>query len=289
MRLLSTASKIPKQLEYKKKDGILMDCAKIVGNIRAEIKKYVADNGLKALVLGVSGGIDSAVVAALAYPVCTELGIPLIGRSIKIVTNSKRETDYAKEIGYYFCTDFKEVDFSEEYVRTKEQFESVENPKDDGIDRAIRNGNLKARIRMMYLYDIAQYNRGLVIGTDNRTEELLGFFTIHGDHFDYNPIQKLYKTEVYEIAQYLQSTLTCIGAIQALQYCIDITPTDGLGISGSDLEQIGISTYAEVDKRLQDYLLDKTEIEGCPVIARHKKSEFKRNWPFSITRETLEA
>ena len=73
-----------------------MEGHEIIKNIRANLKMYIEDHGIKSLVLGISGGIDSALCAALARPVCDELGIPLIGRSIPISTNTSDERDRAE-------------------------------------------------------------------------------------------------------------------------------------------------------------------------------------------------
>ena len=81
----------------------------MISNIRSELKSYLIDNRLKSLVLGISGGIDSTLVALLAKPVCDELNIPLIGRSLPAKSNTKGENSRALEIGKLLCTDFKEV------------------------------------------------------------------------------------------------------------------------------------------------------------------------------------
>lgn len=133
----------------------------------------------------------------------------------------------------------------------------------------IANGNLQARCRMMYLYDIASRHKGLVMSTDNQTEYQLGFWTIHGDDFD--PIQDLWKTEVYGLANYLQDHYKS-KALEALrndykETCDNykamscaiynsckLVPTDGLGISNSDLDQIGAKDYATVDDILSRFI-----------------------------------
>jgi len=80
----------------------------MVENIRKELEAYITEKGIKSLVLGISGGIDSAICAALARPVCDKLNIPLIGRSIPISTNTSEERDRAEMVGNAFCTDFDE-------------------------------------------------------------------------------------------------------------------------------------------------------------------------------------
>lgn len=129
----------------------------------------------------------------------------------------------------------------------------------------IANGNLQARCRMMYLYDIASRHKGLVMSTDNQTEYQLGFWTIHGDVGDFDPIQDLWKTEVYELAKWISNRykniehhhtiMTGAGSkSDAIELSIALTPTDGLGISNSDLEQIGAKDYDTVDDILSRFV-----------------------------------
>ena len=94
----------------------IKDYSSAVLNIRTNLKKYILDNKLKSLVVGVSGGIDSALVCAIAYPVVKELGIELIGRSISIETNKQDEIFRASNVGECFTTNFKEVDLSLDYI-----------------------------------------------------------------------------------------------------------------------------------------------------------------------------
>lgn len=132
-------------------------------------------------------------------------------------------------------------------------------------------GYRQARCRMMYLYDIASRYKGLVMSTDNQTEYQLGFWTIHGDVGDFDPIQDLWKTEVYGLANYLQDHYKS-KALEALrndykETCDNykamscaiynsckLVPTDGLGISNSDLDQIGAKDYATVDDILSRFI-----------------------------------
>ena len=92
---------------------MIVDYNEAVENIRHELKLYILQWNLKSLVIGQSGGIDSALSSALAAPVCKELDIPLISRSITIVTNKSDERERAKTIGDLLCTDFKEVNLSD--------------------------------------------------------------------------------------------------------------------------------------------------------------------------------
>lgn len=269
-----------------------MNFQRVAENIRAELKAYVVKSNLKSLVLGISGGIDSALVAALAKPVCDELGIPLIGRSITITSsNKKEERDRADLVGKAFCTDYKEVDLTDVFEKMRDTYQSLEEHTDDGIVRKIREGNLKARIRMTFLYNIAQANKGMVLSTDNLTESAshgCAFFTLHGDVGDYGMIQNIWKTEVYELAQHISDFVDDARKSGALRACIAAMPTDGLGVTeGGDLQQLQCNSYEEVDLRLKRYLDTGEYSPDCPVIKRHLAGKFKANNPYNIPRDII--
>ena len=242
-----------------------------------ETAKYILRNNLKAMVLGISGGIDSTIVAAICCEVNNRIGIPLIGRSITI-KNTEKEYTSAGLVGEAFCNNFKSINLHNIYSRLGEAITTPENSalNLEGIEyegpippqqTPIANGNIQARLRMIYLYNIAGINKGIVMDTDNLTEHYLGFFTIHGDMGDFNPIGGLWKTEVYGLAKWLVEkykseaiindaggTSWCNKAVKALEVSIGLTPTDGLGISNSDLDQIGAKSYEDVDTILKAIL-----------------------------------
>ncbi|MCC8174218.1 MAG: NAD(+) synthase [Odoribacter sp.] len=254
--------------------------------IRKNLRTYITDYNLKSLVLGISGGIDSALTAALAEPVCRELDIPLIGRSLVIEGNKPEEIRRAKNIGANFCTDFRERDLTIMYQIMKDTIEEESYSEITHADK-VRRGNIKARIRMIYLYNLASKYKGLVLSTDNRTEFMLGFWTLHGDVGDYNPLFGLWKTEVFALADALAASMEDRKKREALQYCVEAIPTDGLGITNSDVEQLNAANYEEVDTTLAAYI-HKGDKSGNPtVIERHIKSAFKRENPYVISRSML--
>lgn len=297
--------------------------------------EYVTSNNLKAMVLGISGGIDSTVVAAICHEVSKKTDIPLIGRSLPI-KNKEDEFSVSELVGEAFCDEFKVFNLSNSYKASLFDLCADAGLIKDckGYDwywvsdleeltgrTPIANGNLQARCRMKHLYDIASIRKGLVMSTDNQTEYQLGFWTIHGDVGDFDPIQDLWKTEVYGLANYLRDRYrskalealhndykeTC-DKYRAMSYAMysscKLIPTDGLGISNSDLEQIGARTYYDVDRVLQtlickaspenDKLQDSLEQElgrevVHKIIKRHTASEFKRKKaPIYISRELYE-
>lgn len=260
------------------------DWLRIAEVIRRDLEQYLLKHNLRALVIGVSGGIDSAVTAALAKEVCDRLGLPLIGRSLTVETNSRTERERAEAVGKAYCWDFRETDLTALYETVRD---TIEEGSSGTVDNRVRRGNIKARLRMIYLYNLAQEYRGMVLSTDNRTEYLLGFWTLHGDVGDYTPLYGLWKTEVYALARVLAATEQDMHKREALQACIDGLPTDGLGISVSDVEQLGARDYEEVDDTLADYVKGES-LEGNPtVIGKHLASEYKRNNPYVVERKKL--
>lgn len=300
-----------------------MDVEKIYSFLREDFKNYIKESHLQSVVLGISGGIDSAIIAALFSDVCKECNVNFIGRSISIESNKQDEKDRADAIGKSLCHDYKHVDLSYLYdVMCKcgiDEFDRNESMREHyNINlQKIRLGNIKARMRMMYLYNVAQHECGMVLDTDNKTEHNLGFWTLHGDVGDYSPLIDLWKTEVYALSNYTVSQLKSPEAKAALQACIDATPTDGLGITSSDVEQLGCSNYAEVDVILKEcveyrnetcddgenvnlanseqmaHVRDNKVFENCSdeeytekfnkIYKRHINSDFKRNNPYHVS------
>ncbi len=258
------------------------ELSKAVEMIRKESLDYIQKHYLQSLVLGISGGIDSALCAALLKPVCEEAGIKLIGRSITIETNKADEIARSMEIGTHFCHDFDLMDLTTTFYENKKLLIHF----DDSLVSKLRQGNMKARMRMMVLYDLAQLYRGLVISTDNYTEFLTGFWTLHGDVGDFGPIMNLWKTEVFNMATYLLNDCNDLQK-KALQSCIDATPVDGLGISSSDCEQLGVSNYYEGDKIFEAYFNGDQRYDNHPIIKRYHSSHYKRENPIGILRNSI--
>ncbi len=266
---------------------------KLLENIVKTTGKYVTDNPhLKSLIIGLSGGIDSAVTCALAREVLEYApGVVLIGRILPIETNTAQEIERGEKVGRSFCDTFENSDLTQAYLDLYTSFVAGSNrAQDDTTAEKIRRGNLKARVRMAYLFDLAHAEKGMVLSTDNYTELLLGFWTLHGDVGNYGMIQNLWKTEVYGLADHLAGKYKERGdhnKALALQLCIEAIPTDGLGITSSDFEQIGVSDYRSADTILIDYLKGNRSAENHPTIVRHNQTAFKRHDPQSIPRKTL--
>ena len=224
--------------------------------IQSWLKEYVTDSKQKGFVIGVSGGIDSAVVSTL----CAETGIPTIVVSLPI--KEKVGHNLSLEHIKNLCDKYSNVKSVEvDLTNTFESFyNSVTNDSDvDNLSMA----NVRSRLRMITLYHVAQSNGMLVVGTGNKVEDFgIGFYTKYGDGgVDISPIADLMKSEVYELGKYLGVTENILKA----------RPTDGLWTDGrTDEDQIG-ATYDELEwamKYLETGILDYAT---CPDIDRQRE------------------
>ncbi len=213
---------------------------KIVVDIQDWIKNYVKNAKATIIVVGLSGGIDSAVTAALCSNAIGKEKI--IGMGLPCGSISK-DLDDAKSIAKHLGINFDVLDLTPVY----EKFLDITNPllrKD-----ILASANLKPRLRMMALYFIGQSKgKSLVAGTSNRAELVIGYFTKYGDGAaDFEPIASLYKQEVRKIAKLLKLPERII--IKA--------PSAGLWPGQTDEGEIGL-TYDTIDEILYriDYKLD---------------------------------
>lgn len=261
---------------------------------------YIMNNGLCAAVLGISGGIDSTVVAYILKDVEHELTVnrkyrnfTFVGISMPTETTNPDEFRISELVGRAFCKNFRVFDITDESRSITVPAVGQDNYMT--FNDRIRLGNVKARLRMIHLYDLAKAYGGIVIGTDNYTEQVLGFSTIGGDAlFDYCPIQKLWKTEVYELAYYYRKREIEMGnwaAVHALDESLEIKPQAGLGITASDMDEIGAPDYFAVDDVLYNdehgiEQPDKPYVET--VLRRKRENAYKRNLPIIINREEID-
>jgi NAD+ synthase len=216
------------------------------------IKEYAKQANIESLVVGVSGGIDSAVVSAL----CARTGLYTIAVSMPI-RQSKHTHDLSLRHGQWLVDNFELVDhYTIDLTPTFEQFETATRVFSDELAYA----NSRSRLRMMTLYQLAQANSGIVVGTGNRVEDFgVGFFTKYGDGgVDISPIGDLLKTEVWQLGREL-------GVMQEI---IDAAPTDGLWDDGRvDQDQLGGLSYAELERAME--LDESNDMPGTDQEALH--------------------
>jgi NAD+ synthase len=196
------------------------------------LKKYSNQSGLNAYVVGISGGVDSALTSTL----CAETGLKTIVVSMPI-HQDPTQLKLAHEHINWLSEKYKNV-ISQEKDLT-EVFEGIKGVFSSDENSSLSLANTRSRLRMLTLYQIAQNNGALVVGTGNKVEDFgVGFFTKYGDGgVDISPIADLMKSEVRELSHNLGVTEKIVNA----------APTDGLWEDGrTDEEQLGVS-YDELE------------------------------------------
>lgn len=247
------------------------ETGKITEFIRSTFKK----TGFKKVMLGVSGGIDSATVLYL-------LRKTLLPENIFIT-----HLHYFQPqpfISKLICSHLQ-IPLQNQFIlsikKTVDELVKLLQTNDQSGDGRIRVGNIMARVRMLIIYDLAKKHNALVCGTENKSEHLLGYFTRFGDAAsDLEPITHLYKTQVYEFAKYLRVP----------DEIIKSKPTAGLWNGQTDEGEFGF-TYQEADQVLNLYFDKKLKPEEITkrgfknarkIIRFALKNSFKHQVPYTI-------
>lgn len=242
----------------------MTDWNRVADTIANFIAHQLAVSGRRVLVLGLSGGVDSALVAAL--------GVRAVGRErvhpclLPCRPSPAAKTD-ALLVARHLGLETEEVNLEAVIARLAPIL---------GCEGGVRLGNVMARLRMITLYDRAAKLNGLVSGTGNRSEYLLGYFTRHGDGAcDLAPLVDLYKTQVWELARHLGLPEPIVAK----------TPTADLWTDQTDESELGL-TYREADAILRALEEEKQPPAavrakfGPPVVDRvltlREQSAFKR-------------
>ena len=214
--------------EAKKKNAIDLETARTT--IRRFIKGKLLQAGSKGYVLGLSGGVDSSLAAALAVEAVGPEKV--LGVLMPYKTSSDSSITDAELLVKHLGIEHQRVDIS---AMVDAYFSNI----DDSLK--IRAGNKMARERMAILFDIAQETGRLVLGTGNRTESCLGYTTWYGDSAcSINPVGELYKTEIRAMAELLGLPEQIITKI----------PSADLWVGQTDEDEIGV-TYDTIDKILK--------------------------------------
>ena len=211
-----------------------MNSKEKIDYISSWIKNYANSYNFDSLVVGISGGIDSAVTSTL----CAKTSLKTIVVSMPILDHQTLNTRGENHINW-LKENFENIEkFDANLSEVFKLFQSVlkNNNSEHGY------ANTQARLRMTTLYQIAASNNGIVVGTGNKVEDFgIGFYTKYGDGgVDISPIADCLKTEIWEIGKELNLN----------QEIIDAPPTDGLWNDGrTDEQQVGLS-YEEIEEAM---------------------------------------
>ena len=200
------------------------------------IHDYVTRNHVSGLVVGVSGGIDSAVSSTLA----AHTGLPVHALGMPLHQNKDQENLSDVHLEWL---DFNFSNVTVEKFDLSEVFDVFKSTMGSYGEDKLALANSRSRLRMVTLYQVAQTVGGIVVGTGNKVEDYgIGFYTKYGDGgVDIAPIADLYKSEVWELGRHLGINERIINA----------KPTDGLWEDGrTDEDQIGV-TYAQLEEAME--------------------------------------
>ncbi|MCK4594858.1 NAD+ synthase [bacterium] len=245
------------------------DYVELADNLAGWLAGYVRGAGFSKVVIGVSGGVDSAVGAALAAKALGPENVHGL-----LLPHAESDPDSETD-GRLVC---EHLDISCERVDITPYCEPI--LRDIPSTELIRRGNVKARVRMILLFDRSSAIPALVLGAGNKTEALLGYTTLHGDDAcGLNPLAQAYKTEVWELAKILGLPKNIIEKV----------PSADLWPEQTDEGELGIK-YRRADKILFDHVergLDRDALVAAGhdsgvvdhLLGIVKKSAFKRQGP----------
>lgn len=258
---------------YDMLENLLLDCARESDRIIAFIRHTLREACCSRLVVGLSGGIDSALVAALGVRAVGAANV--MGVLLPYYTSNPTSKEHGTLVADWLTIPHDCFEITGMMQPLLAAFPDM---------NARRLGNIMARCRMIVLFDQSVQFGGLVAGTGNRTETLLGYFTMHGDGAaSMKPIAHLYKHQVRQLSQYLGIP----------QIIMDKAPSADLWQGQTDEGELGFS-YDQADKVL--YLLSEchwsveqiaaTHVDLAVVQAIHKRMQdtaFKRQTPPALT------
>ncbi|MDB4768191.1 NAD(+) synthase [Flavobacteriaceae bacterium] len=244
-----------------------MQTEKIIDHIVNWLKEYAHKSGSKGFVIGVSGGIDSAVTATL----CAKTGLPLLCLHMPIHQAENQLNRANNHVNWlqknYLNVSVESVALTPVFDSLVTAFPAVKNEE----ERFMSLANTRARLRMTSLYYFAALHGYLVAGTGNKVEDFgVGFYTKYGDGgVDLSPIADLLKTEVFALGK----------ALGVNEEILEAAPTDGLwGDHRTDEDQIGAS-YPELEwaMKMQDLGKKLADFSGREATVYEIYTRLNRN------------
>ena len=249
-----------------------IDSEKETRKIESFIKENLQKQKKQKVVIGISGGVDSSVCLFLL-----KNSISLDNIFVVSLPYFNGKSNNVKDL-------IEHIKLPKDKLRVisiKPMVDSIAKTLNIGSKDNVRKGNVMARIRMVALYDLARKENALVCGTENKSEHLLGYFTRFGDEAsDFEPIRHLYKTQVYQLAKYLNIPKSVM----------ETPPSANLWEGQSDEKEFGFS-YQEADVVLHLYFDKKKTVEfiekqgfkyAKKIIEFAKSNSYKHKTPYVI-------
>jgi NAD+ synthase len=241
--------------------------AAYAGKIAAWIREKVETAHRKGVVLGLSGGIDSSVVARLCQLAKVDVHLVLLpcGDDMKKTQSMTHVMEFIEKFNLpYHAFDIKPA------VDALTIPDTPAFPAAGTADVALSRANIRPRVRMTYLYEVAQRDRRFVIGTGNLAEATVGYFTKWGDGaHDLNPLAMLTKKEVYTLARHLQVPDSIINKQPSAGLWEGQTDEAELGMTYNQIDAYileGTSGNAETDRKIKDRIaLSAHKMNKIPV------------------------
>lgn len=250
MLSISPSKEIPKMIEW--------------------FQKTFAQTKQTKAVIGLSGGLDSAFVAYLAVRALSPKDIICVKLPYK--TSSGSSIVDADKVIKLLGVESKEIDISNIADAFGEKV---------GDDDPNRFGNILARIRMTILFDIAAENRGIVIGTSNKSELLLGYGTLHGDLASIlNPLAGFYKSQIRLLAEYLDVPSEIIEKVPSADLYAGQTDEKDLGFSYKQADEIMYSIFDDKNSKIKTTNLGYDMDDINEVLLRVETNKFKSEVPY---------
>ncbi len=261
-------------------DKLKLDCDIVSKYLIEFVRQEIVKTGLKKAVLGLSGGIDSSLVAYIAKEALGKENV--YGIMMPYKSSSKDSLEDAMRVVEDTGINYKIFEITNPANAYINKFDEISK---------LRKGNVFARLRMITLFDHSSQLGALVVGTSNKTELLLGYGTWYGDMAScLNPIGDLYKNQVYQLSQYFNLPENIIKKKPSADLWVGQSDEDELGFSYDDADIILYHLYDlrySVDEVSKNLGFDRELV--VKIAERVRKNQFKRLPPIiaKISKRTI--